>query len=149
MTKRAFASQAEFDAWHELARTAAGLPVVGVNAWTGQPAPGKQQTTDYASLQFVEVDVDGTVIDATLVATVGDARLVARGLTDGVVRAGLLTATELDELAAAYPDWVDGVRVEAGEIRAYGGELWQAAQEHDTSPGREPPNAPDAWEGLG
>lgn len=87
--RRTFVTQAEFDAWHESAKVAAGLPVVGVNAATGQPAPDKQQTTDLTALVAGE-------------ATVTDDTLAARGFQDALIRADLLTADEIAELASAY-----------------------------------------------
>lgn len=144
--KRAFASQAEFDTWHASAKAAAGLPIVGTNAATGEPQPGKQQTTAYTSVGPAEVDIDGNVIDPTLVATVGDERLVARGLVDGLIRADLLTAAEVAELASAYPSWESGGTYALNALREHGGILYKCVQPHtNNDPSHTPDVTPALW----
>ena len=137
--RRAFASEAEFEAWHENAKTAAGLPVVGVNARTDQPAPDKQQTTDLTALSR---DEDGNVV---LEATVTDDTLARRGFQDALIRADLLTADEVAELAGAYESWAPGTAYEAGDLREHAGTLWKCVQGHTSQSDWQPPVVPALW----
>ena len=138
--RRTFATQAEFDAWHENAKAAAGLPVVGVNARTGQPAPEKQQTTDLTSLSR---DEDGNLI---LEATITDDTLAARGFQDKLIRAGLFRAAEVTALVNQYPRWRALVPYAEGALIEHAGTLWACKQDHTSDTGRGPPNrTPDLW----
>lgn len=138
--RRTFASQQEFADWHEQAKTAAGLPIVGRNAKTGEQQPDKQQTTAYTSLGR---DESGNLI---LEATVGDERLAARGLTDGLIRADLLTAAEIAALASAYPAWQFGDTFTLDELREHDGLLYRCVQPHTNSdPNHTPDVTPALW----
>lgn len=140
MTRRAFASEQDFLDWHDQVKTATGMPIVGVNARTGEPAPGKQQTTDYTSLAR---DENGNLI---LEATVGDERLVARGLTDGLIRADLLTSEEIAELAAHYPAWQAGDTFVLDMLREHDGLLYRCEQDHaNHDPSHTPDVTPALW----
>lgn len=139
MTRRAFASVEEFDAWHGNAKKAAGLPIVGVNAATGEPSPGKQQTTDYTALGR---DEDGNLI---LEAVVADERLAQRGLTDGLVRGDLLTQEELTALSGTYPAWNVGVAYAVGDLARFEHQLWECVQAHTSQADWEPPDVPALW----
>lgn len=130
--RRAFATVAEFDAWHANAKSATGLPVVGVNAATGLPAPDKQQTTDLTVLVAGE-------------ATVTDDTLAARGFQDALIRADLLTADEIAALAGEYPAWATGTAYSAGDLRSHGGTLWKCVQGHTSQPDWTPGSVPSLW----
>ena len=41
-----FDSMEAFDTWHDAEKQKLGFPKVGVNARTGEPMPGKQQTNE-------------------------------------------------------------------------------------------------------
>lgn len=137
--RRTFASEAEFDAWHASAKAAAGLPVVGVNARTGAPAPEKQQTTDLTALGR---DEDGNLI---LEATITDDSLASRGFQDALIRADLLTADEIAVLANEYPAWATGTEYAAGDLRSHGGTLWKCVQAHTSQPDWTPGTVPALW----
>lgn len=137
--KRTFLTQAEFDAWHANAKVATGLPIVGVNAATGQPAPEKQQTTDLTAL---DRDGAGNVV---LEATVMDESLAARGFQDALIRADLMTADEIAVLASAYPSWATDTTYEIDALREHAGTLWKCVQAHTSQVDWAPPNVPALW----
>lgn len=137
--KRAFASQADFDAWHESAKAATGLPIAGVNASTGEAAPDKQQTVDLTALP--ELEGGGVVLEAV----VTNESLAARGLQDALIRADLLTADEIAALASAYEAWATGSTYEAGDLREHAGTLWKCVQGHTSQSDWQPPDVPALW----
>ena len=131
--RRAFASEAEFDAWHANAKTALGMPIVGVNAATGLPAPKKQQTTGL------------TALDENGEAVITDDTLAARGFQDALIRADLLTADEIAALANQYPAWELDTRYEVNDLRAHAGTLWKCVQAHTSQSDWQPPDVPALW----
>jgi len=143
--KRTFTSQAEFDSWHAQAATAAGLPIIGRNAKTGVLQPEKQQTIAYTSVGPAEVDEDGNVIDPTLVAVVAADDLARRGLTDGLIRADLLTEAELTEIAGHYPAWDATATYEVDDLASHNGLVYKCLQAHTTQVDWTPDVVPALW----
>lgn len=134
MIRRTFASQTDFNTWHDQVKTATGMPITGRNAATGELQPGKQQTTDYTSLMA-----------NTLEAVVGDDRLVKRGLTDGLIREDLLTADEIATLASAYPAWATGEAYDVNDLREHDGLLYRCVQAHTSQPDWTPDTTAALW----
>jgi len=128
--KRTFTSQAEFDSWHAQAATAAGLPIVGRNAKTGVLQPDKQQTVALTSVGPAEVDEEGNAVDPTLVAEVVTTQFMERGLTDGLIRADLLTEAELTEIAGHYPAWDATATYEVDDFASHNGLVYKCLQAH-------------------
>jgi len=143
--KRTFTSQAEFDSWHAQAVTAAGLPIVGRNSKTGILQPEKQQTVAYTGVGPAEVDEDGGVIDTTLVAVVVADDLARRGLTDGLIRADLLTEAELTEIAGHYPAWDSTATYEVDDLASHNGLVYKCLQAHAAQVDWTPDAVPALW----
>jgi len=143
--KRTFTSQAEFDSWHAQAATAAGLPIVGRNAKTGVLQPEKQQTIAYTSVGPAKVDDEGNVIDPTLVAVVAADDLARRGLTDGLIRADLLTEAELAEIAGHYFAWDSSTAYEVDDLASHNGLVYKCLQAHTAQVDWTPDVVPALW----
>lgn len=138
---RTFASEADVLQFNEDAKAALGMPVVGRNARTGQPAPDKQQTTDWVQVGPA-TDPEGNPIDNLTVTVVRTDHAAWR---DGLVRADLLTADEIAALANEYPAWVTGTEYAAGDLRAHAGTLWKCVQGHTSQSDWQPGTVPALW----
>lgn len=71
---RQWTSLTAFDAWHDAAKLALGIPHMGYNAETGEPEPDSQWTTAYTDPRSVAADDVRAIVEPAV------AELVPEGL---------------------------------------------------------------------
>jgi hypothetical protein len=69
---RTWTSLTAFNAWHDAAKAALGIPHYGFNAETGEPEPENQWTTAYTEATVVADDDVRAVVEDDVAALVPD-----------------------------------------------------------------------------